>query len=208
MLISDANKFVFVHTPKCGGDSMTVALKPSAIDDGSDRGERKHWSVRRIRQEYFSSPDRSWSRYFRFGFVRNPWQQVHSDYWFCRNHPVPGPEVGSWRDKVIRCKQIDFSQFVVDMCGQHGRAGVGLFGHYLANNDGQKLTSKVYRHEDLSEAWPDICENIGLPLLDLPRVNVTPDKPDFREDYDDRSRFLVERRFADDIQRFNYEFGR
>lgn len=207
MLISDSRKFVFIHTPKTGGDSVTEALGPYAIDNGLDRGNQKHWSARRIRQTYFSSTDRSWSSYFRFGFVRNPWQQVHSDYWFCRQSPIPGPEVGSWRDKVIRCKQITFAEFVIDMCGRHGRAGAGLCAHYLANNDGKQLAS-VYRYEDLPEAWLEICDRIGLSNLELPKINVTAQRPDYRECYDDRSRFLVERRFADDIKRFNYEFGR
>ena len=208
MLISDSHKFVFVHLPKTGGDSITAALRPYAIDGGVGQavGSPKHWTAQRIRTEYFQRrQDRSWAEYFRFGVVRNPWQQVHSDYWFCRNSSVPGHELGSWRDKVIRSKEVSFSQFVVDICGEHGCAGCGNYQHYLTIDHRQAVT-QILRYESLAEDFRQVCETFGLPTIELPRKNVTPRKTDFREDYDGRSRFLVGRRFADDIERFNYTF--
>lgn len=205
MLISHKHKFVFVHVPKTGGDSVSAALAEFADVDGS-RGSVKHWQARRIRNSCFAESDNRWSDYYSFGMVRNPWQQVHSDYWFCRTSEVPDTELGGWRDKVIRCKQIAFDQFVVDMCGAHGRSGAGLFQHYLADRHGRQMVSQVVRHEDLQDEWPMLCKRLVLPPITLPRRNVTPDRPDYRNDYDDRSRFLVGRKFADDIQRFNYSF--
>lgn len=207
MLISDQHKFAFIHTPKCAGDSITQALIPFANVDAS-RGRAKHWSARRVKAEFFNeSRGRRWDEYETLGVIRNPWQQVHSDYWFCRNSAVPGHELGTWRDKVIRAKRITFAQFVVDICGEHGRIGPGLFTHYLADERDEALVKHVVRFEELAERWPAICETIGVGEVELPRVNVTANRPDYREDYDDRSRFLVGRRFANDIQRFGYSFA-
>lgn len=205
MLISHKHKFVFVHVPKTGGDSVSAALAEFADVDGS-QGRPKHWPARRIRNDHFVGSGLTWSSYHSFGMIRNPWQQVHSDYWFCRRSPVPGIELGSWRDKVIRCKQIDFSQFVVDMCGEHGQSGPGLFRHYLSDRDGNPMVSQVIRQEDLATQWPTLCERLRLPAIELPRKNVTPNRPDYREDYNDRSKFLVGRKFADDVARFGYSF--
>lgn len=205
MLISHKHKFVFVHVPKTGGDSVSAALSEFADVDGS-QGRSKHWPARRIRNEHFVGSGLAWSSCHSFGVIRNPWQQVHSDYWFCRQSPVPGIELGSWRDKVIRCKQIDFAQFVVDMCGEHGQSGPGLFRHYLSDRDGNPMVSQVIRQEDLTTQWPTLCERLGLPAIELPRKNVTPNRSDYREDYDERSRFLVGRKFADDVARFGYSF--
>ena len=209
MLINRSTRcrhFVFVHVPKTGGDSISEALRPySAIDYST--GRKKHWSARTIRNSFFSEDsNHRWGDYFSFGVVRNPWEQVHSDYHFCRSHPVPAGDVGSWRNKVIRCKQISFAQFVVDVCGQHGRVGSGLFRSYLANRDGQQMVDFVMRHERLDADFSELCRCLKLPSLKLPRVNVTPARQHYRDDYDDRSRFLVGRKFADDIKRFNYTF--
>lgn len=206
MLISDAHKFAFIHVPKTGGDSVTAALKSYAECDGSI-GRVKHWTARHLKQLFFREEvGRVWSQYHTFGMIRNPWQQVHSDYWFCRNSPIPGVELGSWRDKVIRAKGQTFAQFVVDICGENGTDGRGLFHTYLAGNDGNQLVSDVIRLEDIATEWPKLCGAIGLPGIELPCRNMTPRRPDYRDDYDDRSRFLVGRKFADDIRRFDYSF--
>ena len=206
MLISDKHRFAFIHTPKCAGDSITAALAPFSNVDAS-QGRTKHWSARRVTSEFFTEErGRRWDDYETFGVIRNPWQQVHSDYWFCRNSPVPGHELGTWRDKVIRAKRITFAQFVVDICGEHGRSGPGLFAYYLADENGDALVKHVVRFEELAARWPAICNTIRVGEVELPRINVTAQRPDYRDDYDDRSRFLVSRRFADDIQRFEYKF--
>jgi len=205
MLIGQRKRFVFVHVPKTGGDSISEALRPHAEIDES-AGRAKHWSARHIRDRMFGGKSNRWGDFLSFGVVRNPWEQVHSDYHFCRSHEAPAGEVGGWREKVIRCKQIDFAQFVVDMCGEHGRNGAGLFGHYLANREGHQMVRRVIRFERLSQEFAGVCLSIRLPEIELPRKNVTPDRPDYRDEYDDRSRFLVGRKFADDIQRFGYTF--
>lgn len=206
MLISHKHKFVFAHVPKTGGDSITEALREFADVDKS-WGRPKHWSARRIRDAHFLGTEFEWGQHLSFGVIRNPWEQVHSDYWFCRNSRVPGPKLGSWRDKVIRCKEICFAEFVVDICGAHGRSGPGLFSHYLADRSGNQMVSHIMRFERLEEEFAGLCQSIGLPGLDLPRKNVTPRRPDYRDEYDDRSRYLVGRRFADDVGRFGYTFG-
>lgn len=203
MLISRKHNFAFVHVPKTGGDSVSAALAPFADINGS-QGRSKHWPARRVRKEYFEG--RTWGDCVSFGTVRNPWEQVHSDYWFCRQSPVPSESLGSWRDKVVRCKEIGFAEFVVDICGEHGRSGRGLFGHYLADRCGNQMVSHILRHEQLANEWPRLCQRIGIPEVELPRKNVTRGRPDYREGYDDKSQFLVGRKFAVDIERFGYSF--
>lgn len=207
MLISDTHRFVFIHVPKTGGDSISAALKPYADGLDASAGDRKHWTARRTRELLFGPQDqRCWSDYVSFGVIRNPWEQVHSDYWFCRRHPDPGPELGNWRYKVLRCKEITFAQFVRDICGEHGRAGVGHAEHYLCDRTGRQMVTRILQHEHLQDHVYDICQTIGLPPLKLPHLNVTPKRPRYQDDYDSRSRFLVARRFADDINRFHYTF--
>jgi hypothetical protein len=205
MLISHSKKFVFVHVPKTAGDSISEALAEFAEVNGS-KNKTKHWPARTIREEHFLDSDAAWGDCFSFGVIRNPWEQVHSDYWFCRQHAVPADESGGWRDKVIRCKQITFAEFVVDICGKHGRSGPGLFDHYLADRTGRKMVFQVLRFERLAEEWPELCARLDLPQIELPRSNITPNRPDYRDDYDERSKFLVARKFAGDIDRFNYHF--
>tara|TARA_R110002072_G_scaffold238769_2_gene396378 strand:- start:298515 stop:299144 length:630 start_codon:yes stop_codon:yes gene_type:complete len=208
MLISDSRKFVFVHLMKTGGESITETLMPFASVVYPD-GHYKHATARTIRREFFAPENgREWSDYFSFGVIRNPWEQVHSDYHYCRRCGVPNARYGTWRDKVIRAKSQSFAEFVVDICGPHGTDGPGMFQHYLADEHGEQMVSRVVRMEDLLSEWSGICDALELLFFELPRRNVTASRPDYRAEYDDRSRHLVSVRFADDIQRFGYSFER
>lgn len=208
MLISDQHRFAFIHVPKTGGDAISHALRPYADGVDASQGEDKHWNARRTRDTLFGEDHgRRWGAYFSFGVIRNPWEQVHSDYHFCRQSDDPGESAGSWRFKVLRSRELSFAEFVVEICGEHGCGGVGLTQHYLCNREGQQMVTRILRHETLQAEWPAVCAAIGLPTLELPRVNVTRNRPDYRDEYDDRSRFLVGRRFADDVERFAYTFG-
>lgn len=207
MLLSDQHQFVFIHVPKTGGDSISAALRQHADGVDASAGDRKHWNARRTREALFGETHgRAWGEYTSFGVIRNPWDQVHSDYHFCRQSPDPGPEFGNWRFKVLRTKQIDFPQFVEETCGTHGRAGSSLWHHYLCDRNGRQMITHVLKHERLRDDWPVLCEALGIAPMQLPRLNVTHNRPDYRHEYDSRSRYLVSRRFAADIEHFGYTF--
>ncbi len=78
-MISDRHKFIFVHINKTGGTSIEKIFEPDA-----DRKDvrYKHASAAYYRRKF---PIRFW-RYFKFAFVRNPWDWLVSRYHWSRDH--------------------------------------------------------------------------------------------------------------------------
>lgn len=202
MLISHQHQFVFVHVPKTGGDAVSQTLSEHC-KCWVLRGTQKHFTAKRVRAGHFG--DGRWPRYFSWGTVRNPWDQVHSDYWFCRAidvRPSMLEQAPTWAKKCLAVQKMSFGKF----CQQVADGTQGLWEHYLSDWNGNQLVTHVARYEQLEDEWRYVLQQIGLPYKPLRRVNVTQRRPPYRDDYDARSKDLVARRFRDDIKRFRYEF--
>lgn len=105
-IINNSFNFVFVHVPKAAGTSVTSVLsKYTNYCDleigGSSFGEQiqsiyrkrfgigKHSTAREIRNVVGAV---SWSRFFTFSFVRNPFSRCVSTYHFLRRWESPDVE--------------------------------------------------------------------------------------------------------------------
>lgn len=216
MEISLSHRFVFVHVPKTGGDSMTAALRPLGTDGvwRTNRQKFKHATARAIRRQFLEPAQ--WRTFFSFGFVRNPWEWVQSKFHYNRmmhrhlvEHPEEvTPDIAAWVDDVARASQYSFAEFVAVHCGWLGEAG--LYRRWLCDAHGRQLVKFVGRYERLAADWAQICERIGVEL-ELPHHNETlvdgSPRPPYQEEYDDASRQLVAEAFASDIEIFGYRFA-
>jgi hypothetical protein len=158
--------------------------------------------------------------YFKFSFVRNPWDRIVSEYKY-RGYPVktnfktylfkhlPAP---GWTDTYCHIvPQYDF----------------------LHDEAGRLLVDFVGRYESLQADFDKVCDRVGIPPTPLPRVNrsledARPNSlrelrkqlrraiwtrerehtfPHYTEYYDDESREFVGRLFRKDVEAFNYAFG-
>ncbi len=99
MLISHSHKFIFIHVYKVAGTSINTALLPYTH---SRSKKNKLKSLLRICPSYFNSdfnqhisakelklalPNKLFNSYFKFGFVRNPWDWQVSLYHFALQNP-------------------------------------------------------------------------------------------------------------------------
>jgi hypothetical protein len=65
----------------------------------------------------------------------------------------------------------------------------------------------VMRFERLQEDFDSVLARAGLPPLQVPRINPTPERqPDYRRYYTPRSRRIVEYLSRDDCERYGYRF--
>ena len=77
MIISHSHKFIFVKSPKIGGTSIVEYLEPYLDEDlrNRDRGDHEQFNeIINIVPNY--------QEYFKFGFVRNPWDMRLSRYFY------------------------------------------------------------------------------------------------------------------------------
>ena len=179
-MISHSKKFLFIHVPRAGGTSMVVALrkfKPQRV--------KFHMSALEFREMY---PDK-FQQYFKFSFVRNPWDRMLSEYFYTISK-FGKPQKEFNRDEFLKTiKKYDL----------HHRTQWSLL------SDGKKLLMDfVGRFENLTYDWKFICEKLGVDI-ELPHRNTTQHKH-YSHYYDEETKSAVALRFEDDIVKFGYTF--
>ena len=194
MIISDSHKFVFHHVPKTGGSSITAAIAPYCrnYEGVVPLDDTPKWQMAFHQPDWMHQPvieANSPSDYFSFAFVRNPFETV----------------VSAWNSEKFKY----FDEFV----DHEIYTGIEIAARwtqfkYLTDDDGKIMVDYVGRYETLSENFYEVVGMIGIPLMILPKRNVTKNKvhDSYREYYSPVSRHLVERKYKKDLEFFGYEF--
>jgi hypothetical protein len=207
MLVSYHKKFLFVHIFKTAGTSITDSLARYCYRPGSTRPSnwmaylstnwekihrtpiKKHATALEIRD----SLDRDvFESFFKFTFVRNPWDWQVSLYHYILEHPENrGHEetrkMGNFRNFVLSREGSTFTQ-------------TGC----LTDADGNLLVDFVGKFENLDRDFGTVCEKAGI-SAHLPHINKT-QRSGYRDYYDSDTRVLTAKLYAEDIERFGYTF--
>lgn len=130
------------------------------------------------------SPEK-FSDYFKFTFVRNPWDRMVSFFRY-RSRKFGASE---FRRYIIENKWKDLNTQQID---------------YLVDKKGRVLVDFIGRFENLYQDFDIICQRIYFEQ----RLDVMPEKltANYVSFYDDRTRQIVANRFKDDIELFGYNF--
>lgn len=175
MIVSHRHRFIFFAVPRTGTHAIRTALGPVLGDDDwqqqSLTGQvrlpvaslaRFNHGHLTLRQVQASLPPSIWRNYFKFAFVRNPYDRFVS---VCamlnkRNPGYHGREtafmkraltVPRFRQRVLVRPQVDM---LVDETGEVGMDYVG-------------------RYETLQQGFAEVCRQLGIAEVDLERSNVS-----------------------------------
>lgn len=219
MIVSHKRKFIFIHIPKTGGGSIRRTLLPhadiiTAKDAKTDHAKKfkrlinnnmtvKNMSIHAKPKVVQNLVGRKvWANYFKFCFVRNPWDLMVSLYYFNRRPDYGKTEVGRF------AKRHNFTDFITWFVRtrKNKKGGIITKGQlpYILNNNGKLLINYVGRFENLVNEFGNITNKLGIKEK-LMHSNRTSHKP-YREYYDDRTCELVAYFFKRDIEYFNFEF--
>lgn len=204
MIVSHQKRFIFVHINKAAGTSVKTALKPYA-----DVWHRKYTLRRLLYVMHLAGPvgDHStaleirekfgpdvFDNYFKFAFVRNPWDWQVSQYHYILSH-VFHPH--HWTVRSLP----NFSAFVT-WAAKNDKV---VQKHYVTDSLGNLLVDYLGRFENLNEDFTEICRLIGVENP-LPRKNTSPHK-DYTYYYDQETMKFVAEHYREDIEMFSYNFG-
>jgi len=207
MLLSLSHKFIFIHVNKAAGTSVIRALQPYGHNPPSDpirKGLAKLGLVRDYRRRFFAEhtyaselrkelPREVWEDYFKFAFVRNPWDWLVSTFHYLRN-----TEDHRHHRRVIAMNS--FADYVDWEIGRNRRRQSAF-----VCDDGDVIVDFIGRFETLADDYDEVCRRIGVSAPPLPHVNRTAHR-DYREFYDDALIARVAEHWRFDIELFGYGF--
>lgn len=207
MIISHQHRFIFAAVPKTGTHSIRQALREHlSADDIEQVGlfvnkrfpyedlaaiRHGHLSLEQVRP-YLG--EEAFGQYFKFAFVRNPYDRFVSYCAFMTRG----------RDVFERSPQAVMHHFLfMEPPEQH----ILFQPQYtvLADSTGALLTDMVGRVEEMQVSYDAICARIGIPSRPLDQVNSSK-RGDYRQYYNEELKDGVAHRYARDFQLFGYEF--
>ena len=207
MIISHKHKFIFFAVPKTATHAIRQALREHTGPDDWEQqvlfGEQYlpipeiarikhgHVSVRQIQQHLDADV---WNSYFKFGFVRNPFDRYVSTCFFLnRNQPDFPASARTFMKRALTVPR--FRQRIL----------VRPQNLQLLADDGEIALDAVGRYESLQQSYDDLCRQIGIPAKDLERKNPSRHAA-YTEYYDDELRDIVGEYYQDDLSIFGYDF--
>jgi len=210
MLISYSHRFIFIHIYKVAGSSVRWALREHAHQPDrvlANRLLRKvgmdialpfrkceefpaHMKARDIREEL---PPKVYDKFYKFAFVRNPWDWQVSLYHFMLENT-------SHLQHELAKSMSGFDEYMEWRVTEDKH----LQKDFVTDENGIQIVDFVGRYERLSDDFQHVCRALGI-SASLPHVNRS-SHGDYRSHYDYRTIKMVEEHFKEDIEFFGYTF--
>ena len=193
-MISHEHKCIFIHIPKCAGSSIEKSIVKK--DWWRVNQTTKHMLADKAKKVY----NEYWNDYFKFAFVRNPWE-VEVSWYFWR--------LRGWGCSKRSTRGMSFEDFVIQFditAATPWVPNTSLFLDYLTDSSGAVMVDFIGRVENFQEDFDTVCDKIGIPRQELPHTNKTKHKH-YTEYYDDETKEIVAEKYAQDIEYFGYKFG-
>jgi chondroitin 4-sulfotransferase 11 len=230
-IVSDEYKFVYLVVQKVACSSLKTALLPLFdLDTGQYRTVRTDGSqglrIHKLfddsgyqigKQQFTSELEGKYRDYFKFAFVRNPWDRLVSCY-SQKLLDVPKRSIGRRSSLSPSIEGIElyngmpFEEFVQavhaipdEEANIHFRSQCAT----VCEEDGGIMADFTGHFETLAEDFSYVAERIGVPELQLPHLLRSKNRGgrSYSDFYDDSLAELVLDRYAKDVEAFGYSFS-
>jgi hypothetical protein len=213
-MISHKHKCIFVEVPKTGSTSVRGIL---------GKAWKPHlnlWEIKNLMESYWThfggrknrileclyltlSKERrmeigrkQFDSYFKFGFVRNPWDRVVSLY--------ERAEALQLKEEMTFDEFVNWIQYSSSTCVHSSPHRYQL--DWFVDPNGRILADFIGRFERLDADWAFIAQKLGVAVT-LPHRRVNPRARHYTEYYTAKTREIIAAKFKVDIDHFGYEFA-
>ena len=187
--MKNLKKILFIHINKTGGTSVEKALNIppnhiTALEKIKEIGQQR------------------WDESFSFSIVRNPWDKVVSHYHYrvktnqtyLKTNPI---EFKAWVKLAYRDKNIFYYDNPEMFMPQID---------WISNCEGKVLVNYICKFENLQTDFEKVCQLAAIPIIQLPHLQKSERKKDYKGYYDEETRLIIEKCFQKDIQKLGYKF--
>lgn len=186
-MIDHERGWLHIHIPKTAGTSLRTALMPQY--------DRTHHEV----ADTFSKDD--WERCTVYSFIRNPYDRALSSYTYHVKTDYRGVVLKRHPD----LKELSFHEYVDRFMATDTKAEMFLSQvTYLTHSHSDKAPDFIGRFETLDEDYARLAELLDVDI-ELPHL-LKSTHAAYRDAYDEPTRRLVGEVYAEDLERFGYEF--
>ncbi len=205
-MISHRYKCIFIHVPRSGGSSIEDVIWPAEERSAANlwmglirpmhnkyqTGGLQHLLARHVRDEVGG---KIFARYFKFTFVRNPWDKAVSQFnYTMQARPDLREFAGisdhaSFEEYLDRIREVSHVQWERQV-------------KFLYDQNGELLLDLVGRFESFDADARAVFDRLGIKVAAIPHVNrsVRAVKPVYSKE----ARDLIAEHYADDIKVFGY----
>ena len=212
MLISFSHRFIFIHVYKVAGSSIRkalrryeplpvrlkriagISLKKLGLLDPEKQLNYKNYDTHITAGELRERlPRHIYDGFFKFAFVRNPWDWQVSLYHYMlmkttHHQHAFIKSLGSF-DRYIEWRVKE---------DKH------LQKEFVTDADGELIVDFVGKIENLERDFEHVCRKTGI-KASLPHENRS-QRRDYRSYYNERTKQLVYEHFREDVELFGYTF--
>lgn len=223
MIISHRKKFIWIHIPKCAGTSIRELLQTNPIFQTDihpmwhtkkdinwkeeypkvDTNLWTHSSASDIKK-YLDERGYRWDDYFKFVFIRNPWEREVSAYEYHRQVMSKKKYPTYFNIKNI---EMALHQPPKNFIMRNNR---WTPYDYIFDDDGKLMVDFVGKVENIEQDFEKVVKKI-LPYIKitqwrLPHRNKTTKNKSYRDYYDDESIEYISNRDSKIIELGQYKF--
>jgi hypothetical protein len=185
----------FFHVPKTGGTSVNTAL--------FGRTTGGHRTVLEYRQIFRKS---TFDKYFKFAFVRNPWDWLVSTYFYCKQGGRN--RCHRWAEEHLR-EYDTFESFVYGWFERGNERSLHKIflpqHHYLCDENGTLAVDFLGLFENFEEDFAHVQRSLGGIGSKLNHRNAGKHRS-YQDYYTNETREIVAQAYKTDIELFGYEF--
>ena len=155
-----STKTIFIHIPKTAGTSLV-----NAIYNINPEGHKSVLFLKEIFEDDLSS-------FFKFCFVRNPYDRLFSSYMFLKKGGVNIHDINAY-NKYLCCYK-DFEDFVLNGLSEELTREIIHFTpqtYFICDNTGSIIVDFIGRFESLEKDVEKLSEMLDIEI-NLPHLNI------------------------------------
>ena len=205
--ILDKLKFAWVCIPKCASNSIASGINKVIYSLLSSNKNIRLYN-NDSKKKLLDHPD-----YFKFVFVRNPYDRLvscycnrFSDKFYRGSYGIKSTNPEEFKAMGLY-KAMSFNEFLSVVCEQDDD---NSDRHWRSCNhscfiDDKILVDFVGKVENINKGWKVVCEVMNWKYTELPQLK-TSERTHYRNYYTPTTQKLVEKRFEKDLDIFKYTY--